>query len=138
MSLLSPGPVFYSRDMNVHTGQRFLSQPSRDVLENIKKTLGPYLDTWCQSNKKNPNDLTLFRSASNRPEAEPEYRGRVGIFEVMRIIEDINKLVFERRPASEIEQVAAKDGMLLMKQDGYLKALEGVTTLEEVLRVAEV
>ncbi len=38
----------------------------------------------------------------------------------------------------EIERVAREEGMLLMKQDGYLKALEGATTIEEVLRVAEV
>jgi type II secretory ATPase GspE/PulE/Tfp pilus assembly ATPase PilB-like protein len=37
-----------------------------------------------------------------------------------------------------MEKIAMRDGMLLMKQDGYIKALEGVTTIEEVLRVAQI
>jgi type IV pilus assembly protein PilB len=56
----------------------------------------------------------------------------------MRINEEINRLVLENKTAAEIEQVALKNGMMLMKQDGYIKALEGSTTIEEVLRVADV
>jgi len=44
----------------------------------------------------------------------------------------------EKKSAAEIEKAAMEEGMLLMKQDGYLKALEGITTLEEVLRVAQI
>ena len=50
----------------------------------------------------------------------------------------MTRLILERAPATEIEKQAVTDGMILMKQDGYLKALEGITALEEVLRVAEV
>ena len=47
-------------------------------------------------------------------------------------------MIIERKSADEIEKQAIKDGMILMKQDGYLKALDGITTIEEVLRVAEI
>ena len=60
------------------------------------------------------------------------------MFEVMKISEEIARLILERKPATEMEKVAQRDGMLLMKQDGYLKALEGLTTIEEVLRVAQI
>jgi type IV pilus assembly protein PilB len=62
----------------------------------------------------------------------------VAIFEVMEISSEISALIMKRSPETELEQAALKQGMMLMKQDGYIKALEGVTTIEEVLRVAEV
>ena len=61
----------------------------------------------------------------------------MGIFEVLPISEKVGRLVLERAPTSEIEAAAVADGMITMKQDGYLKVVEGVTTIEEVLRVAQ-
>ena len=55
----------------------------------------------------------------------------------MVVSEKIIHLTLERSSASAIEKQAVEDGMMTMKQDGYLKVLEGVTTLEEVLRVAQ-
>ena len=60
------------------------------------------------------------------------------LFEVLPMTEKIGRLVLEHKPASAVETQAVADGMLLMKQDGYLKALSGVTTIEEVLRVAQI
>ncbi len=65
------------------------------------------------------------------------YRGRVGIFEVLEMSSDVAVLTLENKPESEVEKTAIKEGMLTLVQDGYLKALEGITTLEEVLRVAK-
>lgn len=113
-------------------------KPDQAVVEDMKKVLGPLFDAWCRQNNKDPNNLVLSRPTENRPPNEPAYKGRVGIFEVMPISEEIAKLILQNTPASEMEKVAIKDGMLLMKQDGYIKVLEGLTTIEEVLRVAEV
>ena len=49
----------------------------------------------------------------------------------------ISKLILSRAPMKDIEHLAIKEGMIAMKQDGYMKAVEGVTTIEEVLRVAQ-
>jgi type IV pilus assembly protein PilB len=65
------------------------------------------------------------------------YSGRMGIFEVIPVTEKIGRLVLEKAPAVEIEKAAMADGMVTMKEDGYLKVLEGATTIEEVLRVAQ-
>ncbi|OQA93510.1 MAG: Type II secretion system protein E [Microgenomates group bacterium ADurb.Bin219] len=65
------------------------------------------------------------------------YLGRIGIFEVLPVSEKISRLILERAPAIDIEKQACEEGMVTMKQDGYLKVLEQVTTLEEVLRVAQ-
>jgi len=61
----------------------------------------------------------------------------VGIFEVLPITEKIARLTLERSAAGAIQKQALEEGMITMKQDGYLKVIEGITTIEEVLRVAE-
>jgi len=65
------------------------------------------------------------------------YLGRVGIFEVIAVSEKIGRFVLERAPAVDIEKQAIAEGMITLKQDGYLKVLAGITTMEEVLRVAQ-
>jgi len=64
------------------------------------------------------------------------YRGRMGLYEVFEVTEAIQALTMKRATASEIEKMAAHEGMINMRRDGYLKALDGKTTLEEVNRVA--
>lgn len=112
-------------------------EPPAAVVEDIKKVLGPIFNSWCTQHGKDPNHITLFRAHKDRPPTEGEYSGRIGIFEVMTMNEKIGKLVMERAPATELEKIATTEGMIFMKQDGYLKALEGITTIEEVLRVAQ-
>lgn len=124
------------RLINPDYKEEFTPEPA--VVEDIKNVLGPHYLAWCKEKGKDPEKLTLFRPKADRPATEPEYKGRIAIFEVMPISEEISKLIMERKAANELEKVAIKDGMLLMKQDGYLKALDGMTTIEEVLRVAQV
>ncbi len=113
-------------------------KPDQAVIDDIAQVLGPHFDAWLKQNNKTRENLVLYKAKDERPPTEPEYKGRIGIFEVMQITEEIGKLILEREPASKIEELSLKDGMLLMKQDGYIKALEGITTIEEVLRVAEI
>ncbi|GIW69682.1 MAG: hypothetical protein KatS3mg101_0429 [Patescibacteria group bacterium] len=65
------------------------------------------------------------------------YRGRIGIFELLYMTDEIARLVIERAPTQAIHDEAIKLGMLTLIQDGYLRVVEGITTLEEVLRVAK-
>jgi type IV pilus assembly protein PilB len=64
------------------------------------------------------------------------YKGRVGVYEVMNVSEQIQNLIINHATSSSIQNQAIKEGMVTMRQDGYLKALQGRTTLEEVNRVA--
>jgi type IV pilus assembly protein PilB len=114
-------------------------KPEQAIIDDIKKVLGPKLDEWMkQKGISSANDIILHRAKKERPQTEPEYKGRVAIFEVMPVSEPIGKLILERKPATEMEKIAEADGMMFMKQDGYIKALDGITTIEEVLRVAEI
>ena len=63
------------------------------------------------------------------------YRGRIGIYEVLPMSSDIQKLIIARYSADHLQEQAIKEGMVTMQTDGLIKALRGQTTLEEVMRV---
>lgn len=70
------------------------------------------------------------------PDAPGGYKGRMGIYEVFDVSERIQELILKRATSTEIENVAKEEGMVTMRQDGYLKALSGQTTVKEINRVA--
>jgi len=78
---------------------------------------------------------TLVRGKDS-PRTPGGYKGRLGLYEVMDISESIQNLIVKHATSSEIQRKAIEEGMITMRQDGYLKALAGQTTLEEVNRVA--
>ncbi len=63
------------------------------------------------------------------------YKGRMGIYEVLENTTDIQKLIVSNATSEVIEQQAIKNGMLTMQMDGFIKALRGQTSIEEILRV---
>jgi type IV pilus assembly protein PilB len=63
------------------------------------------------------------------------YRGRVGLYEVMTMSDDIRKLALQRSPANEISDVAVRQGMRLLRDDGLEKVRLGMTSIAEVTRV---
>ncbi len=65
------------------------------------------------------------------------YLGRIGIFEVLPVSSEISKLIATRASREHIQNAAVREGMTTLKQDGYIKSLEGTTTIEEVLRVGQ-
>lgn len=66
------------------------------------------------------------------------FKGRMGLYEVFNVSEEIQNLILQRATSSEIQEMAQNQGMISMRQDGYLKALSGDTTLAEINRVAAV
>ena len=78
---------------------------------------------------------TLTRGI-NSSEAPGGYKGRMGIYEVFSVTEKIQDLILKRSTSLEIEKMAKTEGMISMREDGFLKALSGLTTLNEVNRVA--
>jgi type IV pilus assembly protein PilB len=78
---------------------------------------------------------TLYRANGCSACAKTGYRGRLALHEVMPISEEIERLAVERASAVAISHVAREQGMATLREDGMLKVLQGVTTLEEILRV---
>jgi len=103
--------------------------PDPKIIEDIKTVLGPL---WPSA-----KDVKLYRGKGCEACGNSGYYGRVGVFEVLPVTDAIAKLILERSPASEIEKRAKEEGMITLKQDGYLKVIEGITSIEEVLRVAQ-
>jgi type IV pilus assembly protein PilB len=81
------------------------------------------------------NAYTLTKGIDS-PDAPGGYSGRMGVYEVFSVTEQIQQLILQRATATDIQKVAIQQGMVTMRQDGYLKALDGITTLSEVNRVA--
>lgn len=122
--------------------------PPEMVLQNIRTILGNLTNQVAEkkldpAETKDMAEVTgtkkfkLFKGKGCDKCGDSGYKGRVGLFEVLNVTEKVGKLILERAPSNEIENQAIADGMITMKQDGYLKALEGLTTIEEVIRVAQ-
>lgn len=103
--------------------------PPSEVAEDIKKVLGPLY--------QGKGEIKLFRGKKCPECNNTGFLGRIGIFEVLPVSEKIARLTLERAAAGAIQKQALEEGMITMKQDGYLKVIEGATTIEEVLRVAQ-
>jgi general secretion pathway protein E len=65
------------------------------------------------------------------------YRGRTGIYELFAVTEEARSLILRRAPSRDIRRVAVEGGMITLRLDGWAKACEGVTTVEEILRVTQ-
>lgn len=79
--------------------------------------------------------LSLWRIKDDESSRGNGFKGRIGIYEVLYVSQNIQQLIAGRSTADQIQDQAVKEGMITMQQDGFVKALQGLTTLEEVLRV---
>jgi len=107
---------------------------SPQVLEKIKYTLGQIPPN---AGVKVPKELLFYHSTGCDQCHGLGYKGRVGIYEVLENTEAVQKLILaENTSMAEFKKVAVSQGMITMVQDGLLKALQGMTDVEEVFRVA--
>jgi len=104
--------------------------PLPQILEEIKKILGKIFP-------QTQTEIKLSRGKGCDQCAKSGYLGRIGIFETLPVTPKIASLVLESADSATMEKEAIQEGMITMKQDGYLKVLQGITTVEEVLRVAQ-
>jgi type IV pilus assembly protein PilB len=81
--------------------------------------------------------LTFFKGKGCAQCGDTGYKGRIGIFEILPVSETMKPLILEKKGSSAIQIQAVKEGMTTLKQDGVLKALDSITTLEEVFRVTK-
>ncbi len=113
----------------IHDKCKTAFTPDAQIAADVKSTLG---NLW-------PAEKEIkFYKGTGCPECgNSGYYGRIGIYEVMPVTEKMSKLILEHSSSSDIEKLAREEGMITLKQDGYLKVLEGITSIEEVLRVAQ-
>ena len=145
-------PFLLASTINVSMAQRLVRKLCPDCRKEYKmtdkevKTLGDSLDInrILDSVKKSGlvklddkaqwKDLKLYKSGSCEQCNKEGYKGRIGIFEVMEIDEDIEKMISQKISIDEIEKKAREKGMLTMIEDGFAKVIAGITSVEEILR----
>jgi type IV pilus assembly protein PilB len=150
-------PFLIASTVRTVIGQRLVRRIAKDKetyesskveAEAIHKTVGHLLPKTKDDIAKFSADLgyeTLPLAAQtaytltkgkDSPDAPGGYKGRMGIYEVFNISEPIQELILKHATSAEIQKAAEAQGMVTMREDGYLKALAGRTTLAEINRVA--
>lgn len=140
-------PFLLASSINLVMAQRVLRKldpqhceryrPSETEILELKRILGTHFDNWLQKKGITVADLSLMRPKTSLANRDDGFKGRLAIFEIAPVTPQVQELIVKATPAQELEKLFLAQGMLLMKQDGYLKVLEGLTTMDEVLRVAD-
>src|SRR3990167_7257459 len=131
-----------SKDKEAHHSNKTETQAINEVLGNLlpkdeaeRKSRSEDLG-YENLPLKGQNAYTLYKGRESS-DAPGGYQGRMGLFEVFEVTDAIQNLILKRATSSQIQKVAQEgQGMVSIRQDGYLKALAGYTTLNEVDRVA--
>lgn len=89
------------------------------------------------ANNKNLESLLFYRGKGCKQCNDTGYKGRMGIYEALEITPKISDLILKKGTASEIKQLAVDQEMITMVEDGFIKAKNGITTIEEIMRVTK-
>lgn len=127
-----------SSTMNAIVGQRIVRKicahckdsyvPPQQLVSDIKNVLGHLAPH---------TEVKLYKGKGCSECGDSGYSGRIGIFEVLPVTDKIADSILKRSDSNALNKLAVAEGMITLKQDGYLKAINGITTIEEVLRVAQ-
>jgi type II secretory ATPase GspE/PulE/Tfp pilus assembly ATPase PilB-like protein len=138
---LGADPKSFASAITVSMAQRLIRKldpahkKERPMTDAEKKTVDAVLASIVDKSLLPAKADTLYDAV---PEGESNgYHGRVGLYEAIFMDDEIGAFLRDNPPESEIAKAAAKQGFLTMAQDGVLKALAGLTTLEEVGRTVD-
>lgn len=107
-----------------------------DKKEHVEKMIEDFPEAVKTANKDILGKKQFFGPAGCEKCNNIGYLGRIGLYEMLRMNDEIRKLILEGKLSRELEEAAKKSGMLTIETDGILKALKGITSIEEVYRVA--
>jgi len=139
-------PYLIPPTLSVAIAQRLV----RRLCDNCKKKIKPKkeikdlilkeIENFSPQAKKDfeiPKPLYIWQAAGCKECNNQGFTGRIGLFEILSMTDQLSDIILKEPSEREIIKEAERQGMITMKQDGILKVLNGVTTMEEVLRVAE-
>ncbi|MEK7171070.1 MAG: type II/IV secretion system protein [Patescibacteria group bacterium] len=135
-------PFLITSSLNAVVGQRLVRKICDKCREKaviphaLLETIKQELADLPSGQMKNLNlDQLIFYHGRGCKECSNGYSGRIGIFEVLAMTSQVEELAVKKAPASDIKKAAIANGMITMTQDGLLKALKGITTVDEIMRV---
>ncbi len=149
--LLSMGvkPFLVAPSINAMIGQRLVRKICPDCKEKheldsatmakvVELLSGLTAESGEHNRVKEVNQLEFYRGAGCDACQGLGYKGRIGIYEIMTMTEEIEQLILNQQVSEyQMQEIAVKNGMITMVQDGLLKAADGITTVEEVFRVTK-
>ena len=113
--------------------KRLATPEEKKIVENTVRNLPKNYDSKPFSGQLNQLELWEAKGCNNCNNTG--YKGRVGIYEIFQVDDSVERLILESPSESQLREITRQQGMLTIFEDGILKALEGITTIEEVRRV---
>jgi type IV pilus assembly protein PilB len=138
---LGVNPKIMSSAINIALAQRLLRRLCQfckkpvPIEGEIKRKIDTVLAGVVDKSEIPPGPWNIFTASGCEKCNMTGYKGRIGIYEGMKLNEEINKVIEYGSSESEIEKAAASEAILTMKQDGILKVLQGITSVDELERV---
>jgi len=118
-----------------------LDDPTIDSLSkqfHLEKLMGILANAGLAPAKaKSLKDVEFFRGKGCDKCNNTGYRGRMGIHEILEISPTVAGMIMDRKSSQEIQEQGEKEGMILMWEDGFIKAAKGITTIDEIVRVSK-
>ncbi|MFH0771459.1 MAG: ATPase, T2SS/T4P/T4SS family [Candidatus Omnitrophota bacterium] len=126
-------PYLVSSTVQAIMAQRLV----RKICDNCKESYAPTKDDLYILGLKpeEARKAVLFRGRGCKECVHTGYKGRIGIFELLISNDEIREMIVRKAPSPEIRETARKGGMRLLREDGLIKALKGVTTMSEIVRI---
>lgn len=109
----------------------------RTICPHCKISYEPDKELLSKFNLPEGKDYKFYRGKGCKSCKDTGYRGRVSIFEILKVDDNIRSLVMKKASTAEVKKAAIAAGMRVMRQDGVEKMLKGITTAEEVMRVTQ-
>ncbi len=140
----APGALTRLTDMGVEpfltssaTAAVIAQRLVRKICPNCKEEIKLPKEVTEQFESLKGKDIPFYHGAGCKACKNTGYKGRIGLFETLVMDEEIRQLVLSRESTSKIKNSAIKSGMKTLQEDGILKVINGLTTLDEVLRVTQ-
>ena len=111
-------------------------KPSKEIQNLISKEIEA-LPEAIKKEVKLPQPFLLYETQGCKKCQGRGYKGRIALFEILDMTKELGRIILAEPSEAKIAEEARRQGMITMKQNGVLKVLKGITTIEEVLRVAE-
>ena len=110
-------------------------KPSEDLIKIIEENLSKLDSKILDKYNIDFNNLVIYHPVGCNKCNNKGYIGRIGIFEVVIITDEMENAIYEGKPETELEKLLPNQGFVNLRQDGIIKALLGYVTLEEILKI---